>query len=112
MIEIVIKNYLESVVDIPVYLEIPAKNTAQEFYTVELVGGGKEDEIGKSSITIESYGSSLYRSALLDEQMREYMKNAVQCAEIYGVNLNSHYNATDTERNIYKYKALFDINHY
>lgn len=112
MIEAIVKNYLESVVSIPVYTEIPAKNQANEFYVIELVGGGESEEVKESSITIESHGSTLYRSSLLDQQMRDLMKNAYICEEIYEVTLNSHYNATDTERNIYKYKSLFDIKHY
>ena len=111
MIEVVIKNYLKMVFDYPVYLEIPP-NAAKEYYSIERVGGNEEDELKKSSITIESHGDSLNKSAIMDEEMIEAMKNAPVCDEIYGVHLNSHYNATNTERKIYKYKALFDINHY
>lgn len=112
MIEVVLKNYLETCFNVPIYLEIPPDNTAKKFYALELVGGGEDNEIRESSITIESYGPSMYESALMDEEMIAAMENAPLCAEIYGVYLNSHYNATDTERKIYKYKALYDIKHY
>ena len=111
MIEVVLKQYLESELDYPVYLEIPA-GAAAEYYSLERVGGRETDGLCETSITIESHGASLYKSALMDEQVIEAMKNADLCNEIYGAHLNSHYNATDTERKIYKYKALFDINHY
>jgi len=112
MLEVVLKQYLEAVLDEPVYLEIPA-GAAAEYYSLERVGGRETDEgVYESSITIESHGSSMYKSALMDEAVIAAMKDANTCEEIYGVRLNSHYNATDTERKIYKYKALFDVNHY
>ena len=111
MIEITLKQYLETVVSKPVYLEIP-KDAAKEYYAIERVGGSEDDGVKTSQITIESHGKSLYESAVMDEAIIEAMENATICSEIYGTRLNSHYNATDTERLIYKYKALFDINHY
>lgn len=111
MIEVVVKEYLETVLNYPVYLEI-RPNSASEYYAIERVGGGEDNGLLSTSLTIESHGSSLYRSALMDEELIDAMKGATICEEIYGTHLNSHYNATDTERKIYKYKALFDINHY
>lgn len=111
MIEAILRDYLILTTQKTVYLEIPA-NAADEYYAIERVGGSEEEKLFKSSITIESHGSSLYRSALMDEELIAAMENAIECTDISSVALNSHYNATDPERKIYKYKALFDITHY
>ena len=104
MIEAIVKNYLESVVSIPVYTEIPAKNQANEFYVIELVGGGESEEVKESSITIESHGSTLYRSSLLDQQMRDLMKNAYICEEIYYARTHPRSESKQRERNYYRFR--------
>lgn len=111
MLEVILKNYLELALNKTVYLEIPA-NATSEYYVLERVGGGEEEKIYHSSVTIESHGSSMYRSAQMDEDVINAMMDAISVTDIVKVELNSHYNATDPERKIYKYKALFDITHY
>lgn len=111
MLEVTLKQYLDTKVDVPVYLEVPA-DAAKEYYALERVGGSEDDKIFHSSFTIESVGKSLYKSALMDETIIGIMTDAIELPEISSVLLNTHYNATDTERKQYKYKALFDINHY
>lgn len=111
MLEVTIKQFLETRVNVPVYLEVPA-DAAKEYYAIERVGGSEDEKIFHSSVTIESVGKSLYSAALMDENLYNIMCDLPTMPDVSSINLNSHYNATDTERKQYKYKALFDINHY
>ena len=113
MIEVVVKNYLDTALDgIPVVLEVP-KTQPAKFYLVEKTGGGLDDHISKSTIVIQSYADSLYTAAAMSEEVIALMKyGLVEQEEVVSVSLNSEYNYTDTTEKKYRYQAVFDIIHY
>lgn len=111
MIDVILKTYLETVLDAPVYMEIPARKP-NEFYILERMGGSEENFIKSSQFVIQSYAETLYRAAVMDEEAIAAMANAVTVEDVISTSLNSHYNYTDTASKQYRYQALFDIQHY
>lgn len=111
MIEIIVKNYLTKLLDIPVVFE-HQKNLPKRYIILEKIGGSKENFLNSSTIAIQSYAESLYEAAKLNEKVKQLMNDLIKVEEISKVKLNSDYNFTDTETKKYRYQAVFDINYY
>lgn len=115
MIEIIVKNFLESKLSVPVLMEIP-KSQASQFVIIEKTGSTHENHIDSAILTIQSYAESMQEAAELNEQVKNWMldgmEGLVTLDEVANVNLNSDYNFTDTSSKRYRYQAVFDIVHY
>jgi hypothetical protein len=79
---------------------------------IEKTGGGEENHIRHSTIAVKSIAESLYKAALLNEEVKDLMSSAISLDDIAKVELNSDYNFTDTSTKQYRYQAVFDITHY
>lgn len=115
MIEIIVKNFLESKLSVPVLMEIP-KSQASQFVIIEKTGSTHENHIDSAILTIQSYAESMQEAAELNDQVKNWMldgmEGLVTLDEVASVNLNSDYNFTDTTSKRYRYQAVFDIVHY
>lgn len=115
MIEIIVKDFLSSKLDVPVLLEVP-KNPASSFVIIEKTGGNETNYIPSSLITIQSYGPSKYDAAQLNKKVERWMIDGVNGLvsedEVVSVALNSDYDYTDTATKRYRYQGVYDITHY
>ena len=111
MIEIVVKQFLEGRLSVPVFMEEP-EEPPKEYIILEKVGGGKSNGLKTATITAQSYGSSLYEAAALNEELKEAMESIDNQDPISRAELNSDYNYTDTETNRYRYQAVYDLIYY
>jgi len=112
MIEKVIIDYLnDNLGNVKAYAERP-ENPPEEFVLVEKTGGGIENLIYNSLITVQSYSDTLLNTAQLNDRVVKILLNAIDCPEISRVDLNSSYNYTDTQEKRYRYQAVFDVTHY
>lgn len=75
-------------------------------------GGSQVNYIDKAIIAIQSYSSSLYKAAVLNEKVKIIMKNIIEMDEISECELNSDYNYTDTSRKKYRYQAVYELTYY
>lgn len=112
MIEKVLYDYVKKNSDKPVYLEVPDLTKVKDFFTIEKVGSSKENHINSSIIAIQSWATSLYEAASMNEYIKQIVENSIELNYICSVRLNSDYNFTDTDVKKYRYQALFDIVHY
>ena len=76
---------------------------------VERTGGGISNRLRFATIAIQSYASSLYNAAQLNESVITAMDSIVQLPNIGSAQLNSSYNFTDTTRKEYRYQAVYDV---
>lgn len=111
MIEITILNYLNQTLSVPAYMEMP-QDAPTRFVLVEKTGSGLENHIGSAVFAIQAHAETLYNAALLNEQIKTAMLNAITLDEIASVRLNSDYNYTDGSTHDYRYQAVFVISHY
>lgn len=112
MIELTVFNFLKDNTDIPVYMEVP-KEPPKAFYLIEKTGGSVEEHLGKSTIAIQSYASTLYNAASMSEDVVSLMTGElIEEDTVCRVSLNSQYNFTDTTEKRYRYQAVFDLIHY
>lgn len=112
MIEKVILTHLdEKLKDVYVGLEKP--EPIQKTYVLfEKTGSGKRNHLPSSTFAFQSYASSMYDAALLNEQVKKAVESLLELNEIVSVSLNSDYNFTDITTKQYRYQTVFDIKHY
>lgn len=111
MIEEIIREHLLSLLDCSVWLEMP-ENPPDRFILLERTSGGEENWVKYPTVAVQSYGSSLYEAAKLNEAVKAAMNRLVERDEVNAVSLNSDYNFTDTTNHRYRYQAVFDLVHY
>lgn len=114
LIEKVINDYLNNLEEglAPSYTEMP-KTFPGKCYLIEKTGDSRKDHINRATITIQSYGGSLYEAATLNDAIKDIMLNdLIQLEEVSGVKLNSDYNYTDITTKRYRYQAVFSVTYY
>ena len=111
MIDIIIRDYLTSA-GISAHMEIPEGGGMPPFCVVERTGGGEENHIRRATVTIQSYGDTLYHAAELSGQIIRLMDGITVLPEISACRLNGEYNYTDTTKKQYRYQAVFDVVYY
>lgn len=112
MIEKVLYDYLNSTLDVPVYMERPKTNVPDAFILLEKTGGSISNQIKRSTIAVQSYAPSLYEAASLNETAKNAVFSALELPEIGAVRLNNDYNFSNTARKEHRYQAVFEITHY
>jgi hypothetical protein len=111
MIELIVKNYLSTKLEIPIVFE-HQKNLPKRFILIQKTSGSRENFLNSSTIAIQSYAESMFESAKLNEKIKKLMYDLITVDEVSSVDLNSDYNFTDTETKQYRYQAIFDIHYY
>ena len=84
----------------------------QEYIVIEKTGSGQTNHIKRATLAVQSYSSSLYQAASVNERVKEAMERIIEMDDISKCELNSDYNYTDTARKKYRYQAVFDIVHF
>lgn len=111
MIELIVKNYLSTKLEIPIVFE-HQKNLPKRFILIQKTSGSRENFLNSSTIAIQSYAESMLEAAKLNEKIKNLMYDLITVDEVSSVDLNSDYNFTDTETKQYRYQAIFDIHYY
>ena len=111
MIELIVKNYLSTKLEIPIVFE-HQKNLPKRFILIQKTSGSRENFLNSSTVAIQSYAESMFESAKLNEKIKNLMYDLITVDEVSNVDLNSDYNFTDTETKQYRYQAIFDIHYY
>ena len=82
----------------------------KSFIVIEKTGAGLDDShLYSAVIAIQSYDETLYKTANLNTQIVKTMLNLNVIDKICKCDLNSDYFYPDTERNMYRYQAVFDV---
>lgn len=110
MIEKIILDFLNER-NIQVYME-ETPDMPEEYILIEKTGSGESDGIKYATISIQSFSTSLFKAAILNEKVKDVMRNCIVLDSICKCELNSDYNYTDTQKKKYRYQAVFDISHY
>ena len=115
MIEKTILDYLSQELaetGIGVGLELPLGKDPAKYVVIEKTGSSKVNRVLNATLAIQSYGTSLYDAASLNESIKTIMEEAVSLDDISKVSINSDYNFSDPDTKRYRYQAIFDIWYY
>ena len=108
MVESIVKNYLQSRLNVPARLE-EEDNLGKEYILIEKTRSGKENHVESATLAVQSFSTSLYGAATLNERVKAAMEKIIELDDISKCELNSDYNYTDTNRKKHRYQAVFDI---
>jgi len=112
MIEVVLLNYLSTVLaPIPVYTEIPAERP-EKFVTLEKTGGSRMNLLETATIAFQCWAGSLYEAADLCRTVKSVMDASIALDDISRAEYVSDYNYTDSARKEYRYQTVYQITHY
>lgn len=108
MIEEIVVKYLNDVLGVPAYMEMPEEKVEQ-FVLIEKTGSSIEDHIQNATMVIQSYAPSMQQAASLNEEVKKAMNNIITLDSVFKSKLNSDYNFTDTTMEKYRYQAVYDL---
>lgn len=108
MIEVIVKNYLDTKLNLPIYLERP-KNTPDSFVLFEKTGSTKTNHLNSCNIAFQSYAKTLFEAAQLNEKLKSVVEDMILIDDIASVKLISDYNFTNPETKEYRYQAVYTI---
>lgn len=111
MIEQTVRDYLGTILSVPVKTEVP-KDPPSSFVVIEKTGGSSTNYISTNTLAIQSYAESMYLASLLNEEVKNAMENIITLDSISRCSLEGDYNYTDTRTKQYRYQAVFSIVHY
>ena len=112
MIDIILKNHLEGVLDVPVVMEIP-KNPAAEYVLIERTGTRMiQKRVEEATLAIQTYSTTLYKAALLQYLVRDAMNAAEELPEIGSVEVTGMYNYSDDATKQYRYQGVYSVINY
>lgn len=81
MIEITIRDYLSSILNVPVLLEKP-KEVHTEYVLMELLDQGEINKIGAVTFDFTSQANTLYNAKVLSERVRHALESIVELDNI------------------------------
>lgn len=111
MIELLIQKWLKDH-GIDAHLEMPKNLPAFPFVVIEKTGSDYHDTLWTSTLAIQSYGSSMYETIMMNETVKQTVLDAIALSEITKISPGGDYNFTDPDTKRYRYQAVFDITHY
>lgn len=111
MIEAIIISYLEKLLSVPIYAEIPS-NPPKEYVIVQKLGGGMTNLVSAATIGFESYSNSMLNAAKLDGEVQNAMFNIVTLDDISGVSIGGESRNIDEANKRYCYESIFNIYYY
>lgn len=113
MIEELLYEYLNDVLDVPVYTEMPSGDVPSEFVMFERTGGSVENMLKSAVVAIQSHAETLYAAAALNETVKTAMDELVYSVDdVSACRLNTDYNYTDGTTRDYRYQAVYQLFYY
>ncbi len=108
MIEKIVLDFLNKHLTVPAFMERPEEKI-KEYVLVEKTGSAEEDFVNSATVVVQSYSITLYKAAVLNEDVKRVMRDLISIPEISKAKLNTDYNFTDTTKKQYRYQAVYDI---
>ena len=110
MIEQFVIQYLNSVMDVPAYGEVPEGATdADTYVVVDKSGSQGENHVESSVVIVYSYAPTKIKAAELNESVKRALLDMTELDSVSAVRLNSDSNATDDEMKNYRYQCVVVI---
>lgn len=107
MIEELVIQYLNSVMDVPVYGEVPEDATdADTYVVVDKSGSQRDNRIDSAVIIAYSYAPSKFEASRLNDSVKSALIDMELLDTVSAVRINSDGNATDTNISNYRYQCV------
>ena len=108
MIEKIVLDYLNEILEVPAYMEMPQQQP-DRFVIIEKTGGSRENHINSATFALQSYAESKYLAASLNEEVKAAMDKITELNTVSKSEYNTDYDYTDTAKKKYRYQAVYDL---
>lgn len=108
MIEKIVINYLNSILDVPVYMEEPIRKT-DEYVVLQVLDQGRIDYIDAVTFNIRSYGASMLEAAELNKRVKDCMFSITTLDAVSSSKCGGGGQALDVTTNRYAYECIFNL---
>lgn len=108
ILEAIIIQYLNDVLDVPVYAEEP-DNKVLPYVVLEQTSTDKENLIVFAAIAFDSYADTKIDAINLNNEVISAMEGFDSVMNVSRSELNTSYNNTDTTTKRYCYSCSFDV---
>lgn len=111
MIELTVKEFLESRLTVPLFMEYP-EDPPDSFVVLRKGDSGRENHLDSAMLVADSYGPSLLEAARLNELVKAILDNLVLLDCVSSSRRGGDYPAYDTNNKKHRYQAVQNISHY
>lgn len=111
MIEILIRDFLEQMLSVPVFMEFPEK-PPDRFIVLKKGDTTRENWLETTAFIPESYENTMMDAAKLNKLVKAAMDSLTDLPEISAAKLATDYPAFDEKNKRYRYQAVYNVTHY
>lgn len=111
MIDVLLKNYLDNELAIPVIFEKP-KTVPESYILIELIDAGKDNHIDAVTFQFHCHDTSLYNAAVLAETVEGLLENAISLPAISKAQFGGKRPEINSTTKIYKYVLTYNFVYY
>lgn len=111
MIELTVKEHLESRLDAPVFLEFP-EDPPEYFLVLKKDGNPRENLLDSAMLIVDSYAPSNLAAAMVNESVKKALDDLALLPNISASRRGGDYPAFDTKNKRYRYQAVQNITYY
>lgn len=111
MIETIVKDYMESVLSVPVYMQYPS-DPPESFVVLRKADSGQENHIDSAMFVADSYAGSLYEAAKLNKSVVNAFDSLTDLDAVSSSKRGGDYGFPDTQNKKYRYQAVQNITFY
>lgn len=108
MIEKTVLNYLNSILDVPVYMEEPVAKT-DSYVVLQVIDQGRIEYIDAVTFNIRSYGARMVDAAELNKQVKNAMFMITGLDNVSSSKCGGGGQALDVTTNRYAYECVFNL---
>lgn len=109
MIEKIVRTYLHTELDIPVYIGEKPLNKPDEYVIIETIDYGRTDFIDAVTLDIFSYSTSMQKAAELNQAVMRTMSNIIEVPTISAAKLAGGGQNIDRQTKEYAYECIFNV---
>lgn len=111
MIEVTIRNHLEQMLFVPVFMEFP-EDPPDRFVVLKRGDTTRENWLETATFIPESYETSMMCAAKLNQRVKDAMDALTNLDSISASDLAADYPAFDEKNKRYRYQAVYNVTYY
>lgn len=111
MIEIIIREYLESVLDVPVLLEVP-KSVPSSYVLMRILDASETNHICAATFSFDITDTSLYKASILTESVRDALDGITILDSVSKAFMGGESSDIDSANKTYQYTLTYNFIYY
>lgn len=111
MIEVAVRDYLEQMLSVPVFMEFP-EDPPDRFVILKKGDTTRDNWLETAVFIPESYETSMIGAAKLNQLVKDAMDSLTDLDNVFAADLAADYPAFDEKNKRYRYQAVYNVTYY